>query len=113
MRADQIEALQDSIYDDDLGLAEQWVVTPADGRAQFEATGVWMPAGSADAGTDDVDLKTEADQVSFRRRDSRVVEAVQPGATLTRVDTGADYVVQGVAALESEQHRVTVTESGR
>ena len=116
MRADLIEALQAPVFN---GLGEPWLIRPPDGPA-VKARGIWIPAGSEESGSDDVELTFESDQIAFLRRDAAAVAASsQLYAEIDRFDaaTGSrvvdTYTVQGQGPLVGEQHRVIVTEVDR
>lgn len=111
MRASQIKSLQDSVFG---GLGEEFLINPPSGPGAV-ATGIWFAEGSERAGPTDVELRTEADEIVFRRDDIAAVEALGSGefVEIKRVDTGAIYIVQGLGELRAHKHSVRVTEAGR
>ena len=108
MRADRIDRLQRSIFGGQLG---EWVTVAPPSGMPVRVRAVWIPAGSSSSGTDDVDVVAESDQFAFRRRDTAAVAAADRGATIMR-EGGDAYVVDSVADLRSETHRVVVIEAG-
>ena len=112
MRASQIKSLQDSVFG---GLGEDFEINPRDkDRQALIATGIWFAEGSERAGPTDVELRTEADEIVFRRDDTAAVAALSGEfVEIKRVDTGVIYVVQGLGELRSHKHSVRVTEDNR
>ena len=109
MRQADVDDLQSAVWSD---LGESVLIHRADSSGvPALSVAVFLPAGSVDSGGDNIELRTEADQFSFRRSDTAAIEAARRGAIIERTDTGTRYRVAGAGPFRGEQHRVVVNET--